>query len=77
MDKLDHKILTKLNENCRKSYRKLARELHVSLTTVSNRIKKLEDEKIIEQYIPVLNQEKIGYDLSTCHLILFWWISIW
>lgn len=64
MDDLDEKILEKLNENARKSYREIARDLNVSLTTVANRIKKLEDGKVIERYIPVINQEKIGYDLT-------------
>jgi DNA-binding Lrp family transcriptional regulator len=64
MDELDCKILRKLNENARKSYREIARELKVSLSTISNRIKKLEDEKIIEGYIPVINQEKMGFDLT-------------
>jgi Lrp/AsnC family transcriptional regulator, regulator for asnA, asnC and gidA len=44
MDEVDDKILEKLNENARKSYREIARELNVSLTTVSNRIKKREDD---------------------------------
>ena len=64
MDELDYKILEKLNEDARKSYREMARELKVSLTTISNRIKKLEAEKVIERYIPLINQEKIGYDLT-------------
>ena len=64
MDELNYKILEKLNENARKSYREIARELKVSLSTISNRIKKLEDEKVIERYIPLINQEKIGYDLT-------------
>ena len=64
MDELDDKILGILNEDARKSYREIARELNVSLTTVSNRIKKMEDEKIIERFIPLINQEKIGYDLT-------------
>jgi DNA-binding Lrp family transcriptional regulator len=64
MDELDYEILEKLNENARKSYREIARELKVSLSTISNRIKKLEDEKVIESYIPLINQEKIGYDLT-------------
>ena len=64
MDEIDDKILEKLNENARKSYREIARELKISLTTVSNRIKRMEDEKIIERYIPLINQEKIGYDLT-------------
>jgi len=64
MDEVDVKILEQLNENARQSYREIARKLNVSLTTISNRIKKLEDEKIIERYIPLINQEKIGYDLT-------------
>jgi len=64
MDELDEKILGILNEDARKSYREIARKLNVSLTTVSNRIKRLEDDKVIERYIPLLNQEKMGYDLT-------------
>ena len=64
MDELDEKILCILNEDARKSYREIARKLNVSLTTVSNRIKRLEDDKVIERYIPLLNQEKMGYDLT-------------
>lgn len=64
MDELDNKIIEKLNRNARKSYREISRELNISLTTVANRIKKLEEEHIIEGYIPLINQEKIGYDLT-------------
>lgn len=64
MDTLDHSIMKLLNENARMSYREVARELKVSLSTVSNRIKKLEEIGIIEGYIPVINPEKIGYDLT-------------
>ena len=64
MDELDNKILEKLNENARKSYREIARELNISLSTISNRIKKLEDGRVIERYIPVINPEKLGYALT-------------
>jgi DNA-binding Lrp family transcriptional regulator len=64
MDELDYKILEKLNENARKSYREMARKLNISLSTISNRIKKLEDEEIIERYIPIVNPEKLGYTLT-------------
>ena len=64
MDELDYKILEKLNEDARKSYREIGRELKVSLSTISNRIKKMEDEKVIERFIPLINQEKMGYDLT-------------
>jgi len=64
MDKLDDKIINALNKNARKSYRNIAKELKVSLSTISNRIKRLEEKGIIESYIPVINREKIGYDLT-------------
>ena len=63
MDKLDFNIIKSLNENARKSFRYIAKELKVSLSTVSNRVRKLEEEGVIEGYIPVVNKEKIGYDL--------------
>jgi predicted DNA-binding transcriptional regulator len=46
MDELDVRILEKLIENARKSYQEIARELNISLTIVSSRINKLEDENI-------------------------------
>jgi DNA-binding Lrp family transcriptional regulator len=64
MDALDSSILRLLSENARKSYRELSRELKVSLSTISNRVKILEKEGIIEGYIPLINSEKIGYDLA-------------
>lgn len=63
MDDLDIELIRCLNENARKSLREMARELNVSLTTVSNRVKKMEEEGIINGYIPVVDQEKLGYDL--------------
>ena len=64
MDKLDWNIILSLNTNGRKSFRHIAKELKVSLSTISNRVKRLEKEGIIERYIPVINKEKIGYDLT-------------
>ena len=65
MDKLDMKIINVLNENARKSFREISRKLKVSLTTVANRVKKLENEGIIKGYIPLINLDKLGYDLLT------------
>ena len=64
MDKLDCNIILSLNANGRKSYRHIAKELKVSLSTISNRVKRLEEEGIIERYIPVINTGKVGYDLT-------------
>lgn len=64
MDRLDNKIIKSLNENARKSFRTISKELKVSLSTIASRIKKLENNGIIERYIPVINREKVGYDIT-------------
>jgi len=57
------KILRRLNENARKSFRDIARELRVSISTVSNRVKRLEKEGIVLGYAPLLDEKKLGYDV--------------
>jgi len=64
MDNLDIEILRSLNVNARKSFRDIAKELKISLGTISNRIRKMQDEGIIMGYVPLINEEKIGYDIS-------------
>jgi DNA-binding Lrp family transcriptional regulator len=63
LDDLDMEIIRSLNENARKSFRDIAKELQVSLTTVSNRVKILERTGIIQGYIPVVDATKLGYDI--------------
>lgn len=63
MDELDLDLLRELNINARKSLRELARELKISLSTCSARVKKLEKEAIIKGYTPVIDAEKVGYTL--------------
>ncbi len=63
LDDLDIEILRSLNDNARKSFRDIAKELRVSLTTVSNRVKAMEREGVIQGYIPVIESTKLGYDI--------------
>ena len=63
LDELDVAILRRLNSDARKSFRDIARELRVSISTISNRVKRLESEGIILGYIPVLDEKKLGYDV--------------
>jgi DNA-binding Lrp family transcriptional regulator len=63
LDELDIDILRSLNENARKSFRDMARELHVSLTTVSNRVKAMERGGIIQGYMPIVDATKLGFDI--------------
>jgi len=64
LDDIDLEILRALNTNARKSYRDIAKELDLSLTTVSKRIKWLEEMKVILGYAPLLDQVKLGFDIT-------------
>jgi DNA-binding Lrp family transcriptional regulator len=63
MDVLDINILRLMNENARKSFRQIAKELKVSMSTISNRVKAMEGEGVIKGYIPVLDPHKLGLDI--------------
>jgi len=62
-DQLDIAILEELQENGRTSVADLARKIHLSQPAVHNRIKRLERDGIIQQYVALLNRKAIGYDL--------------
>jgi len=71
MDSLDISILKILNQDARTSFSEIARRLGHSITTISLRVKAMEDEGIIKKYIPVLDSEKCGYDFTAIiHLII-------
>jgi len=63
MDELDIDIIRAMNESARKSFRDIAKELDVSLSTISNRVHKMENEEILGGYAPLVNPQKLGYDL--------------
>ncbi|MFZ0700173.1 MAG: Lrp/AsnC family transcriptional regulator [Thermoplasmata archaeon] len=63
MDELDRAILEDLNVDARRSHRTIAHHLDVSPTTVSARIARLEASGIIRGYVPILDDEQLGWDL--------------
>lgn len=65
LDDMDRNILRCLYRNARLPLREISEKLGVSVSTVSARIKAMENEKIILGYIPLLDPEKLGYDLLT------------
>ena len=62
-DETDRRILRMLNRDARMSFRRISRELKVSLTTVTSRVKRMEMDGIIRGYIPLVDPEKLGYDM--------------
>lgn len=63
LDDLDRSILEELNADARRSHREIAHRLKVSPTTVSARVSRLEAQGTIRGYIPVLDDEQLGWDL--------------
>lgn len=61
---LDEKLLNALLGNGRESLRSLSDELDVSVTTVSNHLNDLEDDGIIEGYTPLIEYDRLGYDVT-------------
>lgn len=63
VDDLDRRIIGVLNENARKSFREIAREVGTSVTGVIHRIKKFEEAGVIKGYIPLVDPEYFGFNL--------------
>jgi len=63
-ENLDAKLINALLGDGRASLRSLAEELDVSVTTVSNHLRDLEDDGVIQGYTPVVNYDALGYDVT-------------
>ncbi|MCI4354826.1 MAG: Lrp/AsnC family transcriptional regulator [Thermoplasmata archaeon] len=64
LDALDRSILQELNIDARRSHREIAQRLKVSPTTVGARVTRLEREGVIRGYVPLLDDELLGWDLT-------------
>jgi DNA-binding Lrp family transcriptional regulator len=64
LDETDVKILKVLLSDSRLSSRQIAKQCDISIGTVLSRIRKMEDEGIITGYTALLDQEKLGYELT-------------
>ena len=63
-ENLDRKLVNALLDDGRASLRSLGEELDVSVTTVSNHISDLEEQGIIEGYVPEVDYGELGYDVT-------------
>ena len=64
-DDLDEAILKELESDARQSFRQIAKKTHVSVVTVAQRVRRMEKEGIIKGYYAYLDQQKLGYDITT------------
>ena len=63
LDEIDLKLLEILEKDSRVPYRELASKFGVSVATICNRIKKLQELGIIEKFIIQVDYTKLGYDI--------------
>lgn len=63
MDITDSNILEILKKNGRTTVSEISKMVNLSIPAVSERIRKLEEANIIEQYTIKVNREKMGYKL--------------
>ena len=63
LDDMDRAVLELLQQDARITQTDLARQVELSPTGLQKRIRKLEEDGIIERYATILNKEKLGYDM--------------
>jgi len=64
LDSVDRAIVEALCEDARLSHRQLAQRVGVAQGTISNRLRKLESEGVIQGYAPILNAESVGWGMT-------------
>jgi len=71
LDKIDKKLINLLQINSKQTTKQLSLQLDLSVTAVYERIKKLEKESVIKNYVAIINKDKIERDfLVFCHIKL-------
>ncbi|MDI9858039.1 MULTISPECIES: Lrp/AsnC family transcriptional regulator [Flectobacillus] len=71
LDAIDVKILQLIQENAQLTIKEIARQINLSMTPTHDRIKRLEQEEIIEKYVTILNRKKLGNPLMVyCSITL-------
>jgi Lrp/AsnC family leucine-responsive transcriptional regulator len=63
-DELDWKVLSLLQHNGRMTYTELARQVHLSVPAVTERVKRLEGAGVIEGYTARVNAAAAGYAVT-------------
>ncbi len=69
IDDKDWKVIECLKENGRWSVQKISKQTRIPITTVHNRLKKLNREGVIKKYSIVLDYKKVGIPLASYVLI--------
>lgn len=71
LDAYDRKILALMQENARMSLSEIGRRIHLTSPAVGERVKRLEEARVIEGYAARVNLRAIGYSFEAfIHVIV-------
>lgn len=71
LDSKDLAILKLLQQNARITVKEIAEKVHLSTTPVHERIKRMEESKVILQYVTLVDAEKVNKGLTViCYVSL-------
>ncbi len=64
LDTIDTKIINILQKDSRTTYRDIAKKVRLQPPSVIERVKKLEREGIIKRYVTLIDEKKLGIDVT-------------
>ena len=64
IDDIDREILARLQDDGRETASKIAKELKLTVPTITERIRKLQDANIIQAFQAVINPRSMGLDVT-------------
>ena len=64
MDGIDYKILRILQKNARETASNISKEIHLSVSAVIERIRKMEETGVIKEYTIIVNEKKTGNEMT-------------
>ncbi|ARV07402.1 AsnC family transcriptional regulator [Polaribacter sp. SA4-10] len=71
LDATDKKLINLLQNDSKQTTKQLSLQLNLSVTAIYERIKKLENQKVINKYVAIINKHKIEKSfLVFCHVKL-------
>ena len=64
MDSIDYKILKILQRNARETASNISKEIHLSVSAVIERLRKLEESRVIQEYTIIVDEKRTGNDMT-------------
>ncbi|HIV24862.1 MAG TPA: Lrp/AsnC family transcriptional regulator [Candidatus Scatomonas pullistercoris] len=64
MDSIDYKILKILQKNARETASNISKEIHLSVSAVIERIRKLEESRVIQEYTIIVDEKRTGNGMT-------------